>query len=804
MVLRTKINNKNNIRPNIFNLRIAVGMMILLAVTVAVLSGGAAAETRTVSENETIQEVINNASDGDVVKIPSGEYQTELTINKDITLSGTGEAVLDGADERYDVAIFIESGSVTVEDITIQGYGEEAIYYSPTPVADELELTVQDATMVNNDASAIELDADNIDANVTIDAVEARNNRAVVDVVSVVGEVTIQNSEFISNWAGIEGNPTELTIEETTISRSANSGVEIYQSESVSITDSTVTDNGADRDEDNIYVDELPANSQVTIESVDASNAYDNGISIVGPQATVSISDIDARSNGGVGIYVEAQSTTIEDVTSTANGHVGLNVIAETSEIHNVDASENDGGITVEGSETEISEVEITPNDGEFGIHTIDLQSVTVENADIAESDESNIYIESSASKEDISIRDSSVRQSASVDGIHIQASSSSRIELAGITATGNADDGLSIIGGEATITDFEASDNGGVGVYISSIRDVSLSEVTATGNDEQGVLLEEIGTTAAISGSIISDNSGYEIENNAAQNIAVSDSLVGLIGDVDDEYISGNIILESTVSTENPELESGVAADFTIDPTPPRAGETVTFDASPTRVVGGAEATYEWDLNADGSTDATGQLTDWSFDQGTEEVTLTVVDTDGREDAVTKEFAVTPSGINAQISTTKTELTTDEQTAIEYSIANYLTSEESDVQMIVEYPSGIQVSSTRGLDASSNQATLTETVDPGDQESFRVTITPNAPGTYEVTAIANYQSTDGAESGEVTETATFEVTEPVSDSDVVTESSETQTDDDSPGFGAITVCTALILGSLIATRHTN
>ena len=919
-------NTENN---NSSNVRIAVLAIIVLTITITAFSGAAAADTLTVSENETIQEVVDDASDGDTVVISDGEYQEEVTVDTDITLSGEEDTVLDGNDESLGTAISIESGSVTIEDLTIQQYGDNAVSYNPPSVADEMVLSVRDVVFADND-DVFELDADNVDADAEIIDVEARSNDDVVDVNSVFGELAIRSSSFTSNDAGVVGNPTELVVDGTTIQRGSDYGVDVTGAETVSITDSSIIDN----DEHNIRLADLPTESEVTIDSVDASDGGDAGI-VVEYAETVILSDVTARSNSDEGIEVDADSVTITSVTATGNGDEALVIDAETSEITDVDASdsgssgwsgddviyiqgseteitdveitpsdgetgiytdgvtsvdisdveieesadsnirietdssnenitirdstlndaESDDGISIDtsssstinisgidavgnddrgiaveggdvtidnvdvrqsgdqaldidadtseitdvdasdsgssgwdgsaaiyiqGSETELTTIEVTPSEGDHGIHTDGLRSVSIENADVSESADSNIYLEASSGSEDISIQDSSATQSDSRTGIHIDASGSTDIEISDTTTDGNSDSGFEVSdGGTLTVDNLQTSDNGDEGIEVNSIDGVSLSEVTATGNSGTGILIEELSDDGSITDSTIVGNDEYEIRNDADRRIDVSDSTVGLFGDVENDdhnYITGNIVLQSGVSTENPDQTSGVSAGFTIDPRPAQEDATVTFDASSTQVLG-SDATYEWDLTGDGDIDQTGELVDESFEEGTYDVTLTVEDSEGREDEATESFEVGPSGINTQITTTRTELTTDEQTAIEFSVTNFLTSERSDVQMIVENPSGLEISSTHNVDQSSNQVTLTETVSPTEQQDFRFTVSPTSPGTYEVTAIAEYESEDGTDGSRIEETAVFEVTEP---SDTDSSESDSEQDDDS------------------------
>jgi hypothetical protein len=749
----------------------------------ALLSVGAAAETVTVdAENETIQDAIDRASTGDTVEIPGGTYQTQLDVSKDITLTSVGsdDVVITTEDEREGVGVRITSATATIESITVQGT-DIGILYVPDPTAEELSLTIQGVAVVNN-RNGIEFAADNTDADGSVNSIEARDNGKAISVYEVMGELSVEGSELISNEYGIAGNPTSLSVSNTDINRNEEWGVSVSESKSVSITDTNVNENGAgDSDGDNIYIGELSTDSTVTIENVEASSANDNGIVIESSQTDVTISDITANQNGDVGVWIQSQSAAVNSLTANGNGDGILSIRADTSEITDVETENTGGGIYTEGSDIAISDVTVESNTGDHGIDIPSASTVSISESTVSQSSESNIVVQSEANNASVSVTDVTATESESYDGIHIDASSTSVIDLSGITANSNDDNGLDIHGGTVTISDTTVSTNVNTGLIFPSVSEAEVSGITATGNG-WGVWFEEIGTKASITDSTITGSGEEEIGNDADRDVQVTDSTVGVIGTLDEDIITDGVVPGDNVATENPDLESRVVADFTINPSPPRAEEKVTFDASDTKVIGGSVTSYEWDLNGDGSSEASGKLAETTYQEdGVQEVTLTVVDDEGREDSKTEEFEVSPSGINTQISTTKTELTTDEQTAIEYSITNYLTNEESEVQMIVESPSGVIITSTHNVDESSNQVTLTETVAPTEQESFRFNVIPDSPGTYEVTAIANYQSTDGTDEGEVVEETTFEVTEATSqssDQNGAADASEAQTDD--------------------------
>ncbi|WP_135820537.1 PKD domain-containing protein [Halostella litorea] len=84
-------------------------------------------------------------------------------------------------------------------------------------------------------------------------------------------------------------------------------------------------------------------------------------------------------------------------------------------------------------------------------------------------------------------------------------------------------------------------------------------------------------------------------------------------------------------------EGNAGPTADFTVSPSDPAVGERVTLDGSPASDPDGSIASYEWDVDGDGSYETGGQAVGVTYDSaGTYDVTLRVTDDDGATDTAT------------------------------------------------------------------------------------------------------------------------------------------------------------------------
>ena len=82
--------------------------------------------------------------------------------------------------------------------------------------------------------------------------------------------------------------------------------------------------------------------------------------------------------------------------------------------------------------------------------------------------------------------------------------------------------------------------------------------------------------------------------------------------------------------------------ADFVYTPESPAATEPITFDGTLSFDFDGQVVVYEWDFDADGTTDATNAVAEYTYlEPGTYDVSLTVVDDSGNSDTITLQIEV-------------------------------------------------------------------------------------------------------------------------------------------------------------------
>ena len=118
----------------------------------------------------------------------------------------------------------------------------------------------------------------------------------------------------------------------------------------------------------------------------------------------------------------------------------------------------------------------------------------------------------------------------------------------------------------------------------------------------------------------------------------------------------------EASQSVSVEEGGSGApTASFTASTTEPEVGETVSFDASGSEAGSGPIASYAWDFDSDGETDASGTETEHTFEEaGSYDVKLTVTGEDGQTGEAGKEISVqegVPPTASFTASTTEPEV---------------------------------------------------------------------------------------------------------------------------------------------------
>jgi parallel beta helix pectate lyase-like protein len=94
------------------------------------------------SEYPTIQAAVDAARPGDLIRIAPGSYREEVVVpaaKTDIVIRGDerNSVVLDGGDGRRQLGISVHASGVAIENLTVRGYGSDAIAFAPPRGADK-------------------------------------------------------------------------------------------------------------------------------------------------------------------------------------------------------------------------------------------------------------------------------------------------------------------------------------------------------------------------------------------------------------------------------------------------------------------------------------------------------------------------------------------------------------------------------------------------------------------------------------------------------------------------------------------
>jgi parallel beta helix pectate lyase-like protein len=119
--------------------RVAYAACAALALTAALAGcgGGDGWTARDVpAEYPTIQAAVNASRPGDLVRIAPGVYREEVVVpaaKRDVVLRGTdrNRVVLDGGDGRRHEGIVVHGDGVAIENLTVRGFGSDAILFTP-------------------------------------------------------------------------------------------------------------------------------------------------------------------------------------------------------------------------------------------------------------------------------------------------------------------------------------------------------------------------------------------------------------------------------------------------------------------------------------------------------------------------------------------------------------------------------------------------------------------------------------------------------------------------------------------------
>lgn len=315
----------------------------------------------------TIQDAINAAIDGDTIQVASGTYKETLgIIDKDLTLKGQGKdnTIIDGINSREQSTVFVDGGNINISGFTIKnGVWGLIINNSKVSVVSNNIIDGNKSTGLGCfDTSSIKI-SDNIITNTQpFSGVLGRGFGSGMEVggsnITLTGNIIEKNAEV-----GVAIFNSSGAIKKNTIMDNNDSGLEIFKSSNIDITDNLIEGNGKVR---NFGVVVLDSDTLFFTNNVIKNNEV--GLYL---QEASSIKVIDnvIGKNSGAGISVQAakdveiSDNQITDGISSGGFSNGIDIFeSSTIIIKGNNVSANDGGITVSNSIVEIVKNSVTDN----------------------------------------------------------------------------------------------------------------------------------------------------------------------------------------------------------------------------------------------------------------------------------------------------------------------------------------------------------------------------------------------------------------------------------------------------------
>ena len=291
------------------------------------------------SDDDAIQDAIDNASSGDTIYVCFGRYDFDTDLhnidpgmNLTIVGDGIGETVFDGTDSTRlinanPVGEDDDGGTLTLRDLSIEDARTASEFDNGGAVnADGLSLT---RVSISGSANAYNGGALYAEGNMTIaDSTFTGNDTsefgAVLYAWNPASTVSISNSVFDGNLAGQVGGAIAaftVTINNSTFTNNgANAGGAINVT-TLTVSDSTFSNNGAPFGGGAIVAD----TSNVTSSTFTNNDTDSSGGAILANTATVSNSTFtnNDASNCGGAIYVDATATVNQSIFTSNSSDCG-------------------------------------------------------------------------------------------------------------------------------------------------------------------------------------------------------------------------------------------------------------------------------------------------------------------------------------------------------------------------------------------------------------------------------------------------------------------------------------------------
>jgi len=464
----------------------------------------------------------------------------------------------------------ISHGTITLDNVTASNNKNYGAYLHNGGASGRADVVIRGSYNEFNDNGfmGLYIDAKN---NVSLLNIICEGNTNIGADIYARGNVTVNSSSNFTNSISnndktglviyIDANGT-VALTNLTSDDNGDEGIKVNTRGNVILTNVSASGNGEHSNKDSVTINNSNGSGNVTVRSSGATNY------------------VEYSGNGRAGLYIDSRGTVVvSNVIASDNGNQGVyinnqyepNPVARPVTVTRVFLNNNNDGLVIYATGTVTLDTVVACDNNADG--------VTINNGN--ENLKGNVIIRGSGNEISRNGEGLYIRTSGQITLANLDASDNDRIganlgqsghSAVNVTITNgvfnnNSDGNTSYDGlrintyGNATLTNVEASDNGGSGIYVSNSKNLVMRNtlrnqaLNISGNGSDGIQTEYLTGNISISGNIIfSDNSG----NGAYLDLYDTVGNVTLSGLTFD----GNILRNLFVSTGGSVTLTNVRAD--------------------------------------------------------------------------------------------------------------------------------------------------------------------------------------------------------------------------------------------------
>jgi len=507
----------------------------------------------------TIQDAVNNATDGDVVFVLNGTYYENVVLNKTVSLIGENKSttIIDGG--GADTVVYVTANNVSIAGFTIQNSGsnmpDSGIFIRN---ARYLNITGNILTSNHLGVRFVDTTDNHVDGNKIV------NNYVGLYLTSASGHMIEENDILSNSMSGVHLDQSSgNTVRSNNIGGNGGYGIRLYYSMNNILDGNTVTDSeqgiSLEYSGNNTLRNERISLSKYSfsvmavslssfIQNIDTSNTVNNRpiYYLVNQEDLM----VDSFSEAGYVALINSTDIIVKDLSLTNNGEGILCAYTTLSTLENNTISNNRQGISIHDSEyLTVTQNSITNNSGN-GVSLYNCYKNNVKDNVIARNDV-GIF---SYSVVNCTISSNNVTNN-SKEGFVILGSSYNMISQNFLGH--NDEEGLYMFNSYGNVVNDNVADgNMHDGIWVDTCINNIISGNNVSRNGEDGIYLLNSFGCAVQYNRVVGNSDGinvYETNNGAIVDNLVSDNLVDGVRlyDSSNNRIFHNNFLNNTYQVE-------------------------------------------------------------------------------------------------------------------------------------------------------------------------------------------------------------------------------------------------------------